>query len=65
MRVDEAVRLVSDGWLDTHTIDALATECGFANRVSFYRAFKQQKGVSPTEFLLQKAHNVTTTDLSN
>ncbi len=63
MRVDEAVRLVSDGWLDTHTIDALATECGFTNRVSFYRAFKQQKGVSPTGFLLQKAHNVTTAAL--
>ncbi len=65
MRVEEAISLVAEGWLDTHTIDALATECGFTNRVSFYRAFKQQKGVSPTEFLLRKAHNVTATSLSN
>lgn len=55
MRVDEAVRLISDGWLDTHTIDALAAECGFANRVSFYRVFKQQKGVAPTEFLVTQS----------
>lgn len=55
IRVDEAVRLISDGWLDTHTIDALAAECGFANRVSFYRVFKNQKGVAPTDFLVTKS----------
>ncbi len=55
IRVDEAVRLISDGWLDTHTIDALAAECGFANRVSFYRVFKQQKGVAPTDFLVTES----------
>ncbi len=55
MRVEEAVRLISSGWLDTHTIDALASECGFTNRVSFYRVFKQQKGVAPTDYLVTQS----------
>ncbi|MEM9324096.1 MAG: helix-turn-helix domain-containing protein [Bacteroidota bacterium] len=49
-RVDYAANLIVS---DTHshfTIDAIAEESGFANKVSFYKAFKRVKGVSPSEF---------------
>ncbi len=49
-RVDHAASLIIS---DTHshfTIDAIAEESGFANKVSFYKAFKRVKGVSPSEF---------------
>ena len=32
------------------TIDAIAVECGFSNKVSFYKAFKKMHDVSPKEF---------------
>jgi len=32
------------------TIDAIAMESGFSSRATFYRAFKKEKGVMPSEF---------------
>lgn len=55
MRIAEAVRLLADGWLHDHTIDALAEECGFCNRITFYRVFKRIKGVAPTEFMVTES----------
>ena len=51
-RVEEAVALMASGWLHDHTVDALAEECGFASRVSFYRVFKRMKGVAPTDYMV-------------
>lgn len=49
-RVDEAQRLLEEGWLDGHTLDALALQVGFGSRVNLYRSFKRLKGVSPSDF---------------
>ena len=49
-RVEEAKRLIREGFLTDHVMDALATASGFASRISFYRAFKKSTGQSPTEF---------------
>lgn len=49
-RVAESVRLIEQGWLKQHTLDALASEAGFAGRVNLYRAFKRKTGVSPTDW---------------
>lgn len=49
-RVAEAARLIEKGWLKQHTLDALASETGFAGRVNLYRAFKRKTGVSPTDW---------------
>lgn len=49
-RVAKACRLIEEGWLAHHTIDALGAECGFSSRVHFYRIFKQAMGVSPSEY---------------
>jgi AraC-like DNA-binding protein len=48
-RVEEAERLMDEGYLREHTIDALAAVVGFANRISFYRVFKKHTGMSPTD----------------
>ena len=50
LRIDEAARLLSEGWLQERTIDLLAEECGFGSRISFYRVFKRIKGVAPTNY---------------
>lgn len=49
-RVAEAARLIENGWLRHHTLEALASETGFAGRVNLYRAFKRKTGVSPTDW---------------
>ena len=50
-RVEGAKRLIREGILKEHVMDALATDSGFANRISFFRAFKKATGQSPTEYL--------------
>lgn len=49
-RINEAERLIRDGFLNNHTTDSLANAVGFANRVSFYRVFKKATGYSPTDW---------------
>ncbi len=53
-RVNEAVKLIDEGWLKQHTLDALALETGFASRVNLYRAFKRKTGMSPTDWIAKK-----------
>lgn len=49
-RVQYSKDLFESGRLDHYTIEAIAEECGFANKVSFYNAFKSDTGMSPKQF---------------
>jgi AraC-like DNA-binding protein len=49
-RVEHSKVLLLSGRLDYYTIEAIAEESGFANKVSFYSAFKSVTGMSPKEF---------------
>lgn len=49
-RVNEARRLILEGKPDT-SLNDIALEAGFTNRISFYRQFKEITGISPSEFL--------------
>ena len=49
-RINEAMRLIKEGYLTQHTTDALAAEVGFSNRINFYRVFKKLTGHSPTDY---------------
>lgn len=49
-RVNEARRLILEGKPDT-SLNDIALQAGFTNRVSFYRQFKEITGISPSEFL--------------
>ncbi len=53
-RVEHAKEMISSGKYDHYTIEAIADESGFSNKVSFYQAFKSNQGISPTEFKAQK-----------
>src|SRR5690606_4083364 len=48
-RVEYAKNLLVGGMFDHYTIEAIAEECGFSNKVSFYNAFKSDTGMSPTQ----------------
>ena len=49
-RVNEARRLILEGKPDT-SLNDIALQSGFTNRVSFYRQFKEITGISPSEFV--------------
>ncbi len=49
-RVQYSKELLQSGRLNHYTIEAIAEECGFANKVSFYNAFKSDTGMSPKQF---------------
>jgi len=49
-RVNEARRLILEGKPDV-SLNDIALQAGFTNRVSFYRQFKELTGISPSEFV--------------
>lgn len=56
-RIEYSKDLLTGGKFDHYTIEAIADECGFSNKVSFYNAFKSDTGMSPTEFRAVKQAN--------
>ena len=56
-RIEQAKELLTGGQYDHYTIEAIAEECGFSNKVSFYNAFKSNTGMSPTQFRASKQPN--------
>jgi AraC-like DNA-binding protein len=51
LRIDYAVKLLSGNLNDSFTIEGIAQQSGFKTRASFYNAFKERVGVTPTEFI--------------
>ena len=51
LRIDYAVELLSGNLNDSFTIEGIAQQSGFKTRASFYNAFKERVGVTPTEFI--------------
>lgn len=51
LRITKAKQLITSGYLNKNTIEALALTCGFANRSSFSKGFKNLTGFSPGSYL--------------
>ena len=56
-RIKEAVKIMSDKKSDAISIDAIALEVGFGNRISFYQSFKKITGLTPSDFRNNKIRN--------
>ncbi len=50
IKVLKAQRLLKAGYLEHKTIESLAQECNFNSRITFFKNFKKETGVSPSEF---------------
>lgn len=48
-RVDYAMGLMKDNYLERYSMDSLAEQAGFSSRSTFYRAFKKRTGRTPGE----------------
>jgi AraC-like DNA-binding protein len=53
LKVKFALKLIKSGYLDTRTIDSLASRCLFKNRITFYRNFKKWVGYTTSEYQSQ------------
>lgn len=51
-RIVEAIKMIEDP-KNSLSISDIAYQCGFNNRVSFYKAFKKEKGLTPLEYKAQ------------
>jgi len=51
LRVQESIRLISEGFTSKQTLEALAKQSGFASRTVFITAFKKYTGVPPSFFI--------------
>ena len=54
LRIDYAVKLLSGNLNDSFTIEGIAQQSGFKTRASFYSAFKERVGITPSEFIAKK-----------
>jgi AraC-like DNA-binding protein len=43
--------LLSEGFKQKLTLEAIGLECGFGSRTNFYNAFKKVTGKTPSEYL--------------
>jgi AraC-like DNA-binding protein len=51
LRVHYATELFSGKLNESYTIEGIAQQAGFKTRTSFYSAFKEKTGMTPTEFI--------------
>ncbi|WP_296685150.1 AraC family transcriptional regulator [Flavobacterium sp.] len=56
LRIDYAAELLSENLNESFTIEGIAQQSGFRTRASFYNAFKEKIGVTPTEFIAAKTN---------
>jgi AraC-like DNA-binding protein len=49
-RIAHAEQLISNGYLDTYSIESLCKDSGFQSEVTFYRVFKKVNQCTPKEF---------------
>lgn len=52
-RIKEACRRINGGIMKSYTIEALSNSVGFKSRMSFFKAFKNQTGLTPSEYIRQ------------
>ena len=49
-RVDHACKLLSEGFKQKLTLEAIGLECGFGSRTNFYNVFKKVTGKTPAKY---------------
>ena len=52
-RIQEAIELMKQGYLNEKSLEGLCLTVGFNSRVTFFLSFKKYTGLNPTEYLKQ------------
>ena len=51
LRINYVVELFSGKLKESYTIEGISRQAGFNTRASFYSAFKEKTGMTPTEYI--------------
>ena len=51
LKIDYATTLIDQGTYKSITLEALSLQCGYLSQSTFIRAFKNAKGVTPSEYM--------------
>ena len=51
-RVSYIKEKINENYLDSFTLNSLASEAGFSNQTTFIAAFKKNENFTPSEYLL-------------
>lgn len=54
-KINFVITLIQNGKNEILTLDALAKQAGFVSRTTFFNAFKQKTGLTPSEYLNQRS----------
>lgn len=54
LKIDYATTLIDQGTYKSITLEALSLQCGYLSQSTFIRAFKNAKGVTPSEYMKGK-----------
>jgi len=57
-RIKEFKSIVSETESSKYTLTALAEQCGFSSRASFFRSFKKLTGITPNEYIRNIGKNL-------
>lgn len=61
-RIKEFKSIVSETESSKYTLTALAEQCGFSSRASFFRSFKKLTGITPNEYIRNIGKNLHVID---
>ncbi|RKT01741.1 helix-turn-helix domain-containing protein [Chryseobacterium defluvii] len=56
-RIDQVIQQIEKGDHEKYTLRAIYTEAGFKSQATFNRAFKKEKGLSPSEYIEKYYYN--------
>ena len=56
IKINYSIDLIQNSYLDDYSIEALAKECGFKSKTTFYRAFKTKTGETPLSYIKNNGH---------
>ena len=54
VRIHDALQLIEKGYLQSNTIESLASKVGFSSYSPFYTTFKEVTGISPQIYIKKK-----------
>lgn len=58
LKIQSALRLIDENYLNNHTIESLAVKTQFRSRITFYNNFKKHVGMNISEYIKSKQVNI-------
>ena len=58
-RIEHAKKLLLSNEMNTNSLQGIWMESGFSSKTNFFTTFKEETGLTPTEFIYQQKHTIS------